>query len=234
MPQTVLIVGAREFSLGREVENRLKSEYHYVRTITAGISGEEDYFLEVRNHTQIQKVLSEVNPDVVLYTAGVNIPRELSDEDFFTSIRTEVDVNYLGAMATLQVWLDLHPEFPVYHKQFVAVSSNSAHIARSPSLGYCASKAALSMGIKTAARWVSKKNPEDHPSIWGVEPGFIGGTPMSIGTEADLEPGLPHRIPDGYSVEKGWLAFFLADSLVDNDNGALFHGQMIRIDGGEQ
>lgn len=84
------------------------------------------------------------------------------------------------------------------------------------------------MGVRCAAR----ENAELPLNIWGVEPGWIDGTPMSEAV-AHRFGGQPlHRIPGNRTVNPYKLADFIVEEL-SLDRGR-FAGQMVRMDGGEQ
>lgn len=114
-------------------------------------------------------------------------------------------------------------------KRFVAISSNSAHIPRRGSMPYCASKAALSMALRVAARELANKNV----AVWGYEPGLLAGTPMSEQTRRDFGTDPLHRMP-GVSWE-GLPVGDLAQQIVQDIStfSVAHNGLMIPFDGGE-
>jgi NAD(P)-dependent dehydrogenase (short-subunit alcohol dehydrogenase family) len=147
-----------------------------------------------------------------------------------------MDVNYFGAMNVLDHWAvqwrALGWKAGMHRPTFVAVSSNSAQLARSRSLAYCASKAALSMAIRCAARELAPHSV----NIWGVEPGWISDTPMSEAVHARIvaeQRGLPnHRIPGGREVHRRELGRFIAEHV--SHEWDWMNGCMLRLDGGDQ
>lgn len=111
--------------------------------------------------------------DNVVCTIGLNLP---DGDDLLGD--NQMLVNYHAPLALMNEWARLEKE-----GHFVVISSNSAHIARSPSLGYCASKAALSMAVRCMAR-------KGHPGIfYAWEFGLLEGTPMTAETVQRLQQG---------------------------------------------
>lgn len=168
----LLIVGARANSLGQAVQQAATEwDGAYQFVATAGISGEE-LKLDVTNNAQIKEVLVDTKPDHIVVTTGVNEPAGIHAK-FLDSIMTDAfRVNVIGVMAVLRHWLELTEERhrPIEMK-FVAISSNSARIPRTRSMPYCASKAALSMALRVAAREMGRGS--GGPTIWGYEPGLL-------------------------------------------------------------
>lgn len=215
---TVLVIGARPGSLGEAIKNRL--DLHMMDVVTAGVAG-EPRFLDVTQPRNIRRELLRANPDHVICTAGINLPDTQDPLGY-----KQMAVNYHGVMNVLHEYLELHSD-----GHFVAVSSNSAHIARSPSVGYCASKAALSMGIRAVARREARKPYA--PTIYAWEFGLLEGTPMTQqgarqvpeGTPLTRMPGLPNGIPVPVA------AHHVVGALV---GGPELNGCTLRIDAGEQ
>lgn len=216
----VLVIGSRTGSLGWAVEQRARTAGHVV--VTAGISG-EDILLDVLSPSTIQSVDWRSFHHVVC-TVGVNDgPR--------TALMA---VNAFGPLVMLDQWLAAGCS-----GHFVAVSSNCAHIARAGSDAYCMSKAALSMGLRCVAREVSKDSVEfmgEHrmPAVYGYEPGWIEGTPMSheVAHRLDALGAAHHRIPSGVAVDREGLAALVVNNL--SLPNAMVSGVMFRVDGGEQ
>lgn len=238
----LLVVGARPGSLGHCVAD-VATDRGWTVT-TAGVSGEEDLPLDIADHAAVHGMFGTgFEWHSIVCTAGVNFVGGIKDDSIRGMLDQSLAVNTVGPLHLLHAWQDWWlfnldatymqgegdaavPEVPLH---FVAVSSNSASIARSRSLAYCASKAALSMGIRCAARelagtWLN---------VWGVEPGWLSGTPMSKEVNARIEYGMPrHRIPGDRTVDPAALAHFIVSGL-RNPYSSL-NGCMIRMDGGEQ
>jgi len=240
----LLVVGARIGSLGHYVAEVAAQNGWTV--VTAGISGDEDLKLDVANHAQVHGFFSPSEVEQpwhsVVCTAGVNYEGGITDDNIRGVLDTSFLINATGPLHLLHCWTDwwmyhldetfmvvdehVAPDVPMH---FVAVSSNSASIARSRSLAYCASKAALSMGIRCAARELANT----WLNVWGVEPGWLSGTPMSKEVNKRFEYGMPrHRIPGDRTVDPAALAHFIVSGL-RNPYSSL-NGCLLRMDGGEQ
>lgn len=228
----LLVVGAREGSLGEAVALAAVEEWEYEVVATAGISG-ENHKLDITNTQTIKDVLNEVQPHSVVCTVGVNIPTPtwsgpgsvaLSYEDHFRT-------NVIGVIELLRVFGALSSGYDGPRKKFVAISSNSAHIARTESGPYCASKAALSMALRVAAREMGTKGWG--PVIWGYEPGLLAGTPMTQQV-TEVFAGPVHRMkgvpPEGLGVQ-GLATRILCDLAFTS---AGHNGVMFPYDAGEQ
>lgn len=223
-----LIVGAREGSIGDHVGFLLRAAGH--ETITAGISDEEDRYLDIEDDDyMLRQFLRQHAYDVtdIVCTVGINQVSHPGSEEFQRTVERDLFVNALGPLTLLDEWT--RERGGLFLGSFVAVSSNSAHVARSTSLGYCASKAALSMGIRCAARYLAG----GPISAWAVEPGWVDGTPMSKDVEGRIPDGLPrHRIPGGIGLDTRTVAQFIVNGLLDG--GRAYNGCTFRLDGGDQ
>lgn len=212
----ILIIGAGYESLGSAIREECVGLD--LDPTTAGIQGEA-YSLDVRDHENVRWVMRDVSPDHVIYTAGYN------GHDWQKSM----EVNVFGAMRCLDLWR-LHGAPDGGH--FVGISSNSAHIARTGSGAYCASKAAFSMALRCAARDVGRMQAQPKPIIYGYEPGLLMGTPMTQETEKRFPDAPLTRmldVPDG--IDPADLARMIASNL---SGWRELNGVMLRIDNGEQ
>lgn len=224
MSRSLLVVGAQDGSIGQAVA---RGAYQFGwDVVTAGL-GPEDHHLDLTEDTFT--FLTEHNYfDVVVCTAGVNpTPRTTHLED---KLLETLYVNAAAPIAFLDTWITHgFPDDQVVIPQFVVVSSNSAHIARSQSLPYCASKAALSMAVRCAARQLA----DSRITVWGVEPGWVEGTPMSERVMERLGPETePHRIPGDRTLDTTGLAEFILVTILGDH--LWLNGCMLRLDGGEQ
>jgi NAD(P)-dependent dehydrogenase (short-subunit alcohol dehydrogenase family) len=174
---SLLIVGAAQESLGAAIAKEAYQAYDYADVVTAGISGDEQIKLDVNNRAQVHERLVELRPDAVVCTVGINEPAGVHTEHLDLRMFDAFRVNCLGPLAVLQEFVGspVRPERITATKKFVAISSNSAHIPRRVSMAYCASKAALSMALRVAARELAEKGIQ----VWGYEPGLLAGTPMT-------------------------------------------------------
>lgn len=222
----LLVIGARNKSLGQAVCVTAAQDKGW-SVITAGLHKEDVHLDVLTDDEQLDNLFRAYDFDAVVCTVGMNDPAGSGSlgEDFSPWMMRSFQVNTIGPMLCLQQYL-LHRKNP--GGQFVAVSSNSAHIARSNSMAYCASKAALSMSLRVAAREVS-----GYPVIiYGYELGLLRDTPMTKGTEARFGPSQT-RMP---GADRGLLVGDVAAQIV----GTLgcpspgLNGALIRLDAGEQ
>jgi NAD(P)-dependent dehydrogenase (short-subunit alcohol dehydrogenase family) len=175
----VLVVGASSgLSLGNAIVNELAdSEWGFGRIYTAGITDEE-IRLDLLRSPRISEVLAQCRPDIIVCTVGINQPIDITDAFLAAKMHNSFQTNVTGPMDLLRHFIvsPVRPERGDAVKKFVAISSNSARIARRNSVAYCASKAALSMALRVAARELA---PGGSVAVWGYEPGFLDGTPMT-------------------------------------------------------
>lgn len=232
----LLVIGARENSIGSAVAT-MAEDYGWT-VDCAGISGEPGY-MDLATGEGVEGII-DLGYEAVVCTAGINEPSSVLSHTDDSNYR-HMGINFHGHMRALGTWLNHWQSVgenlggldgPLH---WVSVSSNSAHIARSASLSYCASKAALSMGLRCAAREMADKGPY---AIYGYEPGWIDDTPMSAEVAERLKKvgwrtdNLPlHRIPGGNTMHRAVLADIIVGNLT---KGRALNGCMIRLDGGEQ
>jgi len=227
---TVLVIGSRPDSLGAAVGVLLQNKG--LKVATAGVSGEM-FHMDIGEPDRIAFVMNAVRPSQIVCTAGINESFSLRAEGLAGGMCDAFVVNALGPIRVLQEWMHMLETTEVgtmpSPKQFVAISSNSAHIARRQSIAYCASKAALSMALRCAAREIAGEGV----LVYGYEPGLLAGTPMTAGS-VDAFPGALHRMPgvkpEGLST-RDFAATIVAN--LTHPNQAL-HGTMLRLDAGEQ
>lgn len=226
-----LIYGARAGSLGGTLALLLRREVG-MNVVTAGISGDEDETVDILDEEKVLHLLVEHKPTTVVCTVGINEPDTPFDAGFNDSFSDMIAINTFGPLNLLKMWT-FTPGCVVEGSQFVVVSSNSAHVARSKAASYCMSKAALSMGIRCAAREFAVANPGDHASIYGWEFGALAGTPMTDAVRARLGeiplsriPGLPDGIPV-LSAAQAMMGALMME-------GHGLNGSLLRLDGGEQ
>jgi NAD(P)-dependent dehydrogenase (short-subunit alcohol dehydrogenase family) len=232
----VLIVGAKPESLGDAIRHAVMQADG--TPITAGIN-DEDHVLSVTDpEYKIQGLLLEQRPDHVVVTAGINLEPQESG-GMAMSYRDHFLVNCTGPMRILEAWRLLRRQALPMEMcgHYVAISSNSAHIARSGSAPYCASKAALSMAVRSEARDLARSYEFHRLAAYTYEPGWLEGTPMSDEVADRLAEanalGAPHRM---LGLEAGVSTLRLARLIVHNllYGGRELNGCSIRIDAGEQ
>lgn len=219
---TLLVVGARKKSIGHAVA-KMWADMFDGKVVTAGISGDEDMHVDLENPADISRLIREVNPTRIVCTVGMNESFEDWGETggaFPDWMTRHLHVNVTLPMSLLGVWLEY--ELPK-GAQFVAISSNSAHIPRSQSMAYCSSKAALSMAIRCAARDVGKAGID--LAVYGWEPGLVKGTQMSGERGGTRMLGLPEGMP------RRALAQQIVNALAFG--GTEYNGVLIRLDAGE-
>lgn len=224
------MVGAVPRSLGSAV--RAQAEDSGYEVTTAGLH-DEDLKLDVLEDPdeEIGAVFKAMKPHHVVCTVGVNVPAEegsLQQEDFDSWMLRSLAVNVIGPMNILRQFLQNRPKDSDGRNHFAAISSNSAHIARSNSMAYCASKAALSMAIRVAAR----ENAESKFTIYGYELGLLKNTPMTKETENRFGPSQTRMpgAPEGLSVQQ--VAAQIVAGL--GTRGLALNGCLLRLDAGEQ
>lgn len=187
---SLLVVGAAEYSLGEAVFRLAHNDFDFAEINTAGIN-QEQIKLDVTRTARIGEVLAQVRPDIIICTVGVNTPTYVDDPYLPAKLSDSLMVNVVGPMEILRHFVSspVRPEREHTVKKFVAVSSNSARIPRTRSLPYCASKAALSMALRVAARELA---PAGQCMVWGYEPGLLAGTPMTAQAEQDFGADDPY------------------------------------------
>lgn len=227
----LLVVGARPDSLGAAVAKQAREAGWDVMTM--GVSGEEFRMDLITEDLEAFMALYRV--DHVVCTAGINRAQGPTQ-----SARSWWDehmlANVVGPMRLLDAYAKIGPTDGVRVGHFVAISSNSAHIPRTNSGPYCASKAALSMALRVAARDAAVS---DDPTlvpyvVYGYEPGLLRGTPMTKETAARL-PGAPLTRMRGFGVHEGLSVYGLANHIVHNIGfgGPELNGCLLRLDAGE-
>lgn len=236
MERQLLVVGAKRGSLGDHVVKQSLNEGW--RVTTAGVN-EEQFKLDVLSDSQCKGIFRDAPfPHSVVCTVGINKATPVLDAKWRSGVEEQLLVNTLGPLTLLHHWLlELQERRrgewrePPYHHHFVVVSSNSAQIARRQSLGYCASKAALSMGMRCAAREMA----EMPVSLYVYEPGWLSDTPMSREVSRRLSESRVqakgHRIPGGRAIDAAEFARMIVTNL---ELGRSLNGTVLRVDGGEQ
>lgn len=123
--------------------------------------------------------------DQVVYSAGVNFPAMLGTVPD-SRIRHTFRVNVEGFINLLDILAVFQPKHPT---SIVAIISNAADTPMRGSIAYCASKAALAMAVRCAAR-------EMAPAwrVNGIAPGTVADTPMT------------DRLDEEIPLLRGWTA----------------------------
>lgn len=205
---------------------------------TAGITEEEHKLPDLTLNGSIAYMhdfFVEKRYDHVVCTVGVNTPGTITGGGWIGALDKQMRSNYLVPMILLGEWCRSWRDTEALQGQpphhYVAISSNSARIARGGSGGYCASKAALSMGLRCAARQMAHLPF----AIYGYEPGWLADTPMSKAVQMRLlSKGVDqlHRIPSKAPIYVADLARMIVNNI--QIGGRALNGCMIPVDGGEQ
>lgn len=225
----VLVVGARGGSVGAAISQQAHSLGYSV--VTAGITNEDVTMdLVSDNRGALAAKLATIQPEHIVCTVGMNMPEPLDHDDPSDWYRWHFETNVTGPMKLLHAWTSLLGVGGGLN-HYVAISSNSAHVPRSGSAAYCASKAALSQALRVKAREGAVR--PGSPIVYGYEPGLVAGTPMTEHT-AQSWPGQPltrmrdPRLAQGVSV--GALAWLVVQNLT---LGPELNGVLLRIDADE-
>lgn len=209
----LLVVGASEGGIGHAVADCARGEGWTV--VTAGPEPDHDVHFVWPSLT-VESIFDDLGsaPRHLVCAVGINNSGDRDD----TWLHHELMVNAYLPIKILQRWVDHGTG-----GHGVAISSNSAQVPRSRSVGYCASKAALSQGMRALARTLAKGGWDE--SVWVVEPGLVEDTPMTD------HLGLLHRIPGGRTLRAPELADVIISNLVSGYRW--LNGTTLRLDGGE-
>lgn len=220
MTKKLMVFGARKKSIGQMTAN-MWGDMFDGQTVTAGVTNEEQHLIHYEDTDQVREFIAEHKPDRMLVTLGRNETLADFNGDTELWLNDHFHTNVVMPMMLLDAWLesDVMPD----GAHFVVLSSNSAHIPRSGSMAYCASKAGLSMAIRCAARDFGKAGID--ASIYGYEPGLVKGTPMSGKRGGTRMLGLPNGMP------RRALAQQIATNMAFG--GPEFNGVLVRLDAGE-
>jgi len=232
-PTTIMVVGGGKGTFGEHIASALHHQIDREQdagdvtnweVVSAGVHAEAERAYDVTwALAQHQGVMQDVRPYHVVYAAGVNITDE--DGALHLSASAQLDIN---ALAFLQV-AEAFQRVACPGSQLVAISSNSAHIPRSPSLGYCMSKAALSMAVQVLARrW------RGEPMVYAYEPGLMNTQATIDSVNRGAYKGAAHRMPgvsSAYGLSAQHVAAMVAKNLLWG--GMHLNGALLRVDAGE-
>lgn len=227
-----MIIGVRyqpAFNLGWLISDEMSGRfgYDYAKCFDLQETHGVDK-LDVRDAACVEKAFLEHQPRHVIYCVGINEPTVVDNPLISANLTRHFDVNVTAMVRCLHNWLDYVPNSG-QRGHFVAIVSNSSRIPRTRSLAYCASKAAQAMALRVAARELAGV-----PGlVYGYEPGFLAGTPMSAGVSARLGDVAPHRMRgvDREGLNPASLAELVVTN-IERDYDAL-NGQLIPFDAGE-
>jgi len=235
----ILVVGAQAGSLGAAV-CKAGVEAGFT-AYSIGVSREEDQYLDLLTapRSLLRATVREVKPQHIVCTMGINQPYPAdNDMDLPSWYLRHFEANVVGPMRLLEEyrsWIvnDLNGDLFGETRHYVAISSNSAVIPRTGSAAYCASKAALSQALRVKAR--EAQGGDNGCIVYGYEPGWLEGTPMSKDIRSQFAAGAPMHRMRGQDLEQGVPAWALARQIVAGLKvpGAALNGALLRYDGGE-
>lgn len=216
----LLIFGANgDASLGGRILDAFPGS-----ALTAGVTPYEDFDVNAADASLVKEVLDRVRPRNIVVTVGVNIGAPIGDVAYGQMLRRSLHINCYAVMNVLDAWVSMGSN---RDGQFVAISSNSAHVARRNSAAYCASKAALSMAIRCAARELAGR-----PLVYGYEFGLLAGTPMTARTQERFSGPGSRMVGAENGLDAGEAAGAVVQNLQNPWHG--LNGTMLRLDAGEQ
>lgn len=239
-PTTIVVIGCAPGSFGAYIAAALRSQAEeekrrdstWFRVVEAGLSDrllgyQPELELNVLwPQEQIRAALFAANPYHVVYAAGYNSTDDDIGSTFAQSVHQHSIVNLHGFLEVAEAFKGL--AYPGSH--LVAISSNSARVARSPSLGYCVSKAGLSMAVRVLARkW------RGTPVVYGYEPGLMDTEATRKYVNEGTFGGASHRML-GVSSQYGLSAAQVAETVAHNVlwGGIALNGTLQQLDAGEQ
>jgi NAD(P)-dependent dehydrogenase (short-subunit alcohol dehydrogenase family) len=152
------------------------------------LANDQDFGGNVLSMRQLLSSFKGFRPHYIVYCAGINKIMPASVFDEFEALNI-LDVNALGFMRLMRIVAEDYIE----HKprSIVAISSDAATHPMRNSMAYCASKAALNMAVRCAARELAP-----HVQINAVAPGSVDDTPMSRQIDEEV------RETNGWSEEE--------------------------------
>jgi len=164
-----LVIGGTTDGIGRDFINSLRGDSESVRFWAPPPSQLDVTDLESIDKFFERQVRDYGVPHYILYAAGIKDLAFIADTDI-DSVKNVFDVNVFGFFNIVKKMQD------IAHGggRICAISSEAAITPMRTSLSYCASKAALNMAIRCAARELG----EDWV-ITGIMPTAVAGTRMT-------------------------------------------------------
>lgn len=242
----VLVLGCAKGSFGEYLAEAFEGMFEADRkmyktwgVLRADISELGQWHYDVTDsQSEHDRLMALYKPHHVVYAVGINrqdapggVAQVGTNSTLANSATDHFEVNVAGFLRVAEAFKRV--ALPGSH--LVAVSSNSAYLPRSPSVGYCVSKAALSMAVRVLARrW------RGEPIVWGVEPGLmntratIEGVNSGAFTDVSGRPKPAHRML-GVSSRYGLSAPQLAESVAHDVlwGGQWLNGTLRQMDAGE-
>lgn len=171
MPRKFMVIGVSDEprGIGRAVSD-------HIRTFMSADQGDEivnlgKHAMDVRQPGRVRDWIHDERPDHVVYCAGVNRLdwlRDIKRHEY----HEVMEVNVWGFVSVMQAM----SREGILDASIVAVSSDAAQRPMRTSLAYCASKAALDMAVRVAAREMAILGSW---RVNAVSPGKVENTPMS-------------------------------------------------------
>lgn len=191
-----------------------------------------DKEVDVTSTMQLRDAYSDFRPDYIVYCAGINHLMPAATFDEFEALDI-LDINVLGFMRVIHLVAanqDMHKV-----RSIVAISSDAATHPMRNSMAYCASKAALNMAVRCAARELAP-----HVRVNAIAPGPVADTAMSAAvdrqvleikgwTHKNLEKDVAAGIPMGRRAMKSEIAEVVSRVLLFPQFAT---GMIIEVNGG--
>lgn len=178
-------------------------------------SGADD--ADVRSMRHLEQMYVDITNDngelsEIVYCAGINKLDKIQDMDY-GDVKNIFDINVLGFMRVMTMMA--RREAPGC--RVAVVSSDAAHRPMRTSMAYCASKAALNMAVRCAAR---ELGPAGY-RINGIGPGMTAPTGMSEYIDA--------TVPDlrGWTTQE-MLSYEMQQAVVKRRASPMEVAQMVR------
>lgn len=179
--ENVWVIGGTS-GIGAAVAHELGMSELYKVTMT------DEHTTNVVNTAELARFYRREGPfDHIVYSAGVNRLSWLKDTKII-EVMMIMDINVVGfiRVVSLVAQNNMGMDKP---KSVTAIVSDAATHPMRGSIAYCASKAALAMAVKCAARELAP-----HIRVNGVSPGVVEGTPMT------------NLIDEEVQMLRGWTA----------------------------
>lgn len=139
----------------------------------AFVMASDETTIDVGSHSQIQEAYLSFRPEQIVYCAGINRLMPLTAFSDMNAVNI-MDINVIGFM---RVMANVASNTGITDS-VVAVCSDAATHPMRNSIAYCASKAALSMAVRCAARELAPL-----VRVNAVSPGIVAGTHMTRYTD---------------------------------------------------
>jgi NAD(P)-dependent dehydrogenase (short-subunit alcohol dehydrogenase family) len=173
------VIGGRR-GIGKEITLELEHRDVFVMPT-------DETTVDVTSMFQLTKAFDDFKPNWIVYCAGVNKLMPAADFDEFEALNI-LDINALGFMRVIHLVAEARPH--LQPRSVVAITSDAATRPMRNSMAYCASKAALTMAVRCAARELAPG-----VQVNAIAPGIIADTPMTEYTDQAVE-AIRHWTPE--------------------------------------